>query len=45
MSFVVDLQSDAVEQYELALEGDAVVGRSRLREALDGFNLRYGRGQ
>jgi DNA polymerase V len=41
---LLDLQSDAVEQHELALEDDGVVGRSHLMEALDGLNLRYGRG-
>lgn len=38
---LLDLQSDAVEQHELALEDDDVFGRSHLMEALDGLNLRY----
>ena len=41
---LLDLQSADVEQHELALEDDDVVGRSHLMEALDGLNLRYGRG-
>ena len=41
---LLDLQSDAVEQQELALEDDDVVCRSHLMEALDDLNLRYGRG-
>jgi len=41
---LLDLQSDSVEQHELALEDDDDVGRSHLMEALDDLNLRYGRG-
>ena len=41
---LLDLQSDAVEQHELALEDDDVEGRSHLMETLDELNLRYGRG-
>jgi DNA polymerase V len=41
---LLDLQSDSVEQHELALEDDDVEGRSQLMETLDELNLRYGRG-
>jgi hypothetical protein len=41
---LLDLQSDAVEQQELALEDDEASGRVNLMEALDNLNSRYGRG-
>ena len=41
---LLELQSDSVQQQELALEDDDLVERSQLMEALDGLNLRYGKG-
>jgi DNA polymerase V len=41
---LLDLQPDANQQGELALEDDAVHDRSRLMTALDSLNHRYGRG-
>ena len=41
---LLDLQSDSVQQQELALEDDDVVERGHLMATLDGLNLRYGRG-
>jgi DNA polymerase V len=41
---LLDLQSDAVMQGELALEDDDVETRTGLMTALDDLNLRYGRG-
>jgi len=41
---LLELQSDAVQQQELALEDDNVVDRGRLMTTLDGLNQRYGRG-
>ena len=41
---LLDLQSDAVQQQELALEEDDGVERGQLMATLDGLNLRYGRG-
>lgn len=41
---LLDLQSDTVEQCELALEDYDVEGRSHLMETLDELNQRYGRG-
>lgn len=41
---LLELQSDSVQQRELALEDDDPVERSQLMETLDGLNLRYGRG-
>ena len=41
---LLELQSDSVQQQELALEDDDVVDRGNLMETLDGLNLRYGRG-
>lgn len=41
---LLDLQSDSIEQRELALDDDDVVARSHLMETLDELNLRYGRG-
>ena len=41
---LLELQSDAVQQQELALEDDNVVDRGRLMSTLDGLNQRYGRG-
>ena len=41
---LLELQSDSVQQQELALEDDELVERSQLMETLDGLNLRYGRG-
>jgi DNA polymerase V len=41
---LLDLQADANQQGELALENDSVQDRSRLMTALDNLNQRYGRG-
>jgi DNA polymerase V len=41
---LLDLQPDANQQGELALEDDSVQDRSRLMTALDSLNHRYGRG-
>jgi len=41
---LLELQSDAVQQQELALEDDNVVDRGRLMSTLDGLNQRYGSG-
>ena len=41
---LLELQSDSVQQQELALEEDDAVERGHLMETLDGLNLRYGRG-
>jgi DNA polymerase V len=41
---LMQLQSDMVQQHELALEDDDVVDRSRLMTTLDKLNQRYGRG-
>ena len=41
---LLDLQSDLLQQQELALEDDDVVERGHLMSTLDGLNLRYGRG-
>ena len=41
---LLELQSDSVQQQELALEDDDAVERGHLMETLDGLNLRYGRG-
>ena len=41
---LLELQSDAVQQQELALEDDNVVDRGRLMTTLDDLNQRYGRG-
>ena len=41
---LLELQSDSVQQHELALEDDDLVERSQLMETLDGLNLRYGKG-
>ena len=41
---LLELQSDSVQQQELALEEDDVVERCQLMATLDGLNLRYGRG-
>jgi DNA polymerase V len=41
---LLELQSNAMHQQELALENDDLVERSQLMETLDGLNLRYGRG-
>ena len=41
---LLDLQSDSVQQQELALEDDDVVERCGLMATLDGLNLRFGRG-
>ena len=41
---LLELQSDSVQQHELALEDDDVVERGNLMATLDGLNLRYGRG-
>jgi DNA polymerase V len=41
---LLELQSDSVQQQELALEDDDVVDRGNLMATLDGLNLRYGRG-
>ena len=41
---LLELQSDSVQQQELALEDDSVVDRGNLMATLDGLNLRYGRG-
>ena len=41
---LLDLQSDYVQQGELALEDDAVQNTRGLMIALDGLNQRYGRG-
>ena len=40
----LDLQSDTVQQHELALEDDNVADRDRLMTTLDDLNERYGRG-
>ena len=41
---LLELQSDSVQQQDLALEDDDVVDRGNLMATLDGLNLRYGRG-
>ena len=41
---LLELQSDSIQQQELALEDDDVVARGHLMATLDGLNLRYGRG-
>jgi len=41
---LLDLQTDTVQQQELALEDDDVIDRSRLMSTLDTLNQRYGRG-
>ena len=41
---LLELQSDSVQQHELALGDDDLVERTQLMETLDGLNLRYGRG-
>jgi DNA polymerase V len=41
---LLDLQPDANQQVELALEDDSIQDRSRLMTALDSLNHRYGRG-
>ena len=41
---LMDLQPDSVVQGELALEDDAVQSTSSLMTALDGLNLRFGKG-
>lgn len=41
---LMDLQSDAVQQGELDLEGDDIKDRGKLMATLDGLNQRYGRG-
>jgi DNA polymerase V len=41
---LLELQSDAVQQRELALEDDNVADRVRLMTTLDDLNQRYGRG-
>ena len=41
---LLELQSNSVQQHELALEDDGVVDRGNLMATLDGLNLRYGRG-
>ena len=41
---LLELQSDSVQQKELALEDDDVLDRGNLMATLDGLNLRYGRG-
>ena len=41
---LLELQSDAMQQQELALENDNVADRGRLMTALDDLNQRYGRG-
>jgi len=41
---LLELQSDAVQQQELALEDDNVADRGRLMTTLDDLNQRYGRG-
>lgn len=41
---LLELQSDSVQQQELALEDDDLVDRGNLMATLDGLNLRYGRG-
>ena len=41
---LLELQSNSVQQHELALEDDELVERSQLMDTLDGLNLRYGRG-
>ena len=41
---LLELQSDSVQQHELALEDDDIVDRGNLMATLDGLNLRYGRG-
>ena len=41
---LLELQSDSVQQQELALEDDDALERGHLMETLDGLNLRYGRG-
>lgn len=41
---LLELQSDSVQQPELALEDDSVVERGSLMATLDGLNLRDGRG-
>jgi DNA polymerase V len=41
---LLELQSDSVQQQELALEDDESVDRGNLMATLDGLNLRYGRG-
>ena len=41
---LLELQSDSVQQQELALEDDGVADRGNLMATLDGLNLRYGGG-
>ena len=41
---LLELQSDSVQQQELALEDDDVVDLGNLMATLDGVNLRYSRG-
>ena len=41
---LLELQSDSVQQQELALEDDSVMERDNLMATLDELNLRYGRG-
>ena len=41
---LLELQSDSVQQQELALEDHDSVDRVNLMATLDGLNLRYGRG-
>ena len=41
---LLELQSDSVQQQELALEDDDSVDRGSLMSTLDELNLRYGRG-
>ena len=41
---LLELQSDSVQQQELALEDDSVLERGNLMATLDELNLRYGRG-
>ena len=41
---LLELQSDSVQQQELALEDDDMVDRGNLMATLDGLNLLFGRG-
>ena len=41
---LLDLQPDTVQQQELDLQGDGDKDKGKLMSALDGLNLRYGRG-
>src|SRR5665647_723787 len=41
---LLDLQPDTVQQQELDLKGDGDKDKGKLMSALDGLNLRYGRG-